>query len=501
MKIQEFEKKYSHLTTWVRTDLEPIIHIHNLHTIVVAPIKCGKRLIMEYMSLRNNSGTGNKVIHFYLSALNRKDERNQLDELKDIYGFEIFIARKHAQLLARIKQVEHLYDIIYVHLNESDYGTGNDSCLSKIFDQMIAINKVKVIAYSATQEEAMYSYFGNQQFSRIVYYNPPPTYRGAKWYLDNNKVKEATPFWDAATKTFEPQGIECLDMLKASNKTFGVVRFPWGMKTIRDKGDFEHAVRTQYGFNVVFVDGDNSFDWSQSKDSMCDLLLSAKRKTVLVVCQTITRSTEVYFHDEITFWHGAERKNAAANTIMQADGRPIYYDGTYSNPVDITIYSSLEVFEYYAGKRPIGQLQRKISHRVTNTTGGKRGRPSKYIRKQVVLNRMPTIAEYNIEAAKLGGLPRKNIDTRSVSGNFKYDVADYVLTNSNNKLAGAKDDRQYGTVIAFDAPSLNVKHKSSWSNTAHLHGKFVLLIDIPRKIVITPTPNILNFKAKNSVYG
>lgn len=496
------EKDFKHLTNWITTVVDPELAAGH-DVIIVGPIKCGKKIMMEYLSLRINNGTHNDAAHIYASALHRKDEQDQIDELEQDYDFIIKFARQYNELLSDAKQLATVHSKVFIHLNESDYGTGDDSCLSKVFDKIEAIPNVQFICISATNDEAIHSYFGNLPNTRILYYTPPSNYCGVEWFLNNNLVYEAEPAWVPATKTspgcITTQGHECLNILKNSNdKVFGFFRIPYGMKKVKDQGEFEKAIKKQYGFDVLFVGAEDSFIYNDGPDNNWELRALKKRKTVIVICQTATRSTEITFHNYIAFWHGAERKKTPANTIYQADGRVIHYYGKrYAKPCHIPVYTATEVFRYYAGRLPQGQLSRPVSSRVTNkVAGAPRGRPSKYIKTQVVYNHYPTIQEYNQEAAKIGADLKTRIDPRSVKGNKVDDAAGYILRNSNGIFGGAKVSRGYAQVFSFDGPA--PEYISSWNNAKHLHGKFVLILDVPRK---QTTATVTPLRAVKTMYN
>lgn len=429
--VQWFEKNRPEIFDFVK-DIDQDIEFQTkpfYHLLVNAAVKSGKREIMIVFQLRNNAGTGRKVKHFYLSALNRKDDKPQLEELA-AYGFGIYLSSSGQRLVDEIRNLDGEFDKFMIHFNESDYGTGAGQLTAKFFKHLIENPKVQVIAYSATNEEAEHSRFTKRYKCKIATYVPPKSYCGTKWYLDNNRVKEAEPFWDEKTGSLTIQGIECCDLLKNSNKVFGVVRFPRLMSQIRESGKFESALKAQYGFRVQFIDAKDSFDWGKNGDwyKAVGIHADTGTKTILAICQTATRSTELKFHRHIRFWHGAERK-AAYNTIIQADCRPIFYDtpenNPYGNPVDIIIYSSIKAFRLNAEYTKVSDYDGKLAGRMSakvNEAG------IKTVLKIFWLDKKPSLQEFN-DFARANGAFCEYTDSfdRTISGHSYIDLADSIL--------------------------------------------------------------------------
>jgi hypothetical protein len=340
--------------------------------------------------------------------------------------------------------------------------------------------KVQIIAYSATQDEAIQSTFA--KFCKIVHFQPPAIYCGTKWYLDNNRVKEAEPFWDEATGQLMPQGIECCERLKQGNHIFGVIRIPYKMQEVKG-GIFAQVIKDTYGFKVKFIDAKNSFDWSDSDEAGWHGAVANKSKTILVICQTATRSTELKFHKHISFWHGSERKKTAHNTIIQADCRPIFYNTPENGPVDIIIYSSIEDFKLNAEIITSAEYTKKLSQRMKSQvllTG------TVTTQKLVVVDKLPSVAEFNKIAKQHGA--KSDYVTRAnhkVSANKTENIANMALTGH---LSGTSaNGKRFANVVLFDAA--NLKFLSSWAEVQQkgYAGKFGLILEFDQQVAIGAT--------------
>lgn len=319
------------------------------NAIVHAPVKCGKREIKECISIWITSSP--ETEHYYLCSLNRKDDKPQIEELKN-YGFKPYVLKTRDDAREFFKSVTS--DInqgkrVIIHINESDYGTGMKQNLNEAFnkEELHQYNNLHFILYSATNEESENSVFAHDclQFS----YEPPVNvYRGAQWFIKNNLIHDAGPFWNFLTDELTKQGKECLDLLKNDDtKAFGVVRLVdkdsetgSNFKLAKtNKSKFEQEIRENYGFNVKFIDQENSFSWFDGWLQFADDWLYHNKKTIFVICQTCTRSTEIGFHKLLSFWHDYRRGDTSYQTSVQAEQRVIHYhDGHSENLIHVFGY-------------------------------------------------------------------------------------------------------------------------------------------------------------------
>ena len=461
------------------------------HILIIAPVKSGKREIMETFAVRSNPHTVPSVKHFYLSALNRKDDKPQLEEL-ELYGISVYLSGSGQSMLDEIQACDANFDKFVVHFNESDYGTGHKQLTSKIFPALLKNPKVQIVAYSATQEEAMRSDFS--RICQIQHFTPPSIYCGTKWYLDNNRVIEAEPFWDEENAALTEQGIECCERLKNGVHIFGVVRIPYKMHAFKTSGLFENAIRSRYGFNVRFISGNDSFDWSDNDEAPWKSLVFSNKKTILVVCQTATRSTELKFHKYISFWHGAERKNTAYNTIIQADGRPIFYNTPENGPVDIMIYTSVNAFKLNAGYISYELYDKKLSQRskANVTTAGLKSRLELRW-----MDKLPTLDEFNAYARAEGAYCNyTEVFNRTVSGHNKLDMAESLLRPIPVLMGRITDGVRYACTVHFD--NMNPHFTDSWRTALNngVAGKYAIALEFDEMV----SDNVIHITTRSSMY-
>ena len=292
-------------------------------------------------------------------------------------------------------------------------------------------------------------------------------------------------FWDIKQSSLTPQGIECCDLLKDSNKLFGIVRMN-KLNGLRQVDEFEQTIRKSYGFKVIWVTAAESFKWGKRGDWSKYVLERQEEnpnlKILLVICQTATRSTEIKFHKHICFWHDNERKNSNYNTIMQAAGRVFYYDSPTNNPtanpVDIIVYSSIIDFKLNAKLITLAEYSegnKKISGRVKS---GKKWKEGAYTIKHEILDHEPTLDEYILLAKKHNGrTDKKGIQVHKCSKR-KDDLAKLVLQD-----AAGNPSRRVGwaSVVHFDSPIVF----DTWEKYVmkrpggSLVGKFLLIIEVP----------------------
>ena len=487
LDVQFFEKYRDDIFNFVK-NIDQDVDFQSkpfYHLLVNAPVKSGKREIMIVFQLRNNPGTGRKVKHYYLSALNRKDDKPQLEELA-AYGFGIFLSSAGQSLVDEIAGLDSEYDKFMIHFNESDYGTGSGQLTSKFFNHLITNPKVQIIAYSATNEEAENSKFAKKYHCKIATFMPPDIYCGTKWYLDNNRVRDAQPFWDEESGTLTGQGIECCNLLKNSSKVFGVIRFPRSISEIKESGKLATKLKTLYGFRVQFVDAKESFDWGKNGDwyKALGIFSDTGIQTILVICQTATRSTELKFHRHIRFWHGAERK-AAYNTIIQADGRVIFYDTPENNPpknpVDIIVYSSVRAFRLNADYTTTQDYGKKLSGRMSVKVN-KAGTKTRL--KIVWADTKPSLDQFNALAKSHGAFCEYTEPfNRTISGTNYLDMASGILQPEPVLMGRINKGIRAACTVHFDSANNNFLNTWELVKNAGVVGKYAIALEIDEDVV------------------
>jgi hypothetical protein len=349
--------------------------------------KTGKRVIMEAIHLIMLVNHGCNVRpeispprSVYVTALNRKDTKVQFKEQEE-YGIFSIVATKHASLVAGI--IEKLNDdtndgIIYIHLDECDYGSGSDQSLSKLYSaaELNLPNhkdRIKYVTYSATPEELEYSDTIQMGWDQHVFI-PSKSYLGAQWYLDNNLVFKTESFFDGGSD-FSDQGQRLIKevILNCSSEMGECVRRR-NVIVVRDTGkgnldkirERKSTLEEKYGCEIHIFDQRTEFGWGDPaswaelgrkanlNDNM-EVTCYVYAPVLIFISQICTRSTEIcpLGHRKIAVWHDARKleDKKAYNTISQAIGRIKHYSQE-GHPVNrIKLYCDKDVLKMTVGKK------------------------------------------------------------------------------------------------------------------------------------------------------
>lgn len=331
------------------------------------PVKSGKRIVMQILSQRSRNSIPAKEKHVLITALNRRDTKEQFEEHKQ-YGIKIVEVNRQKHI-PRAKKVIEAYAKdglkVVVHFDESDYGTGSKQLMDQIFETLLNL-KCKIIGYSATNEEAEFSQFGEAAI-KLPLFVPHPNYRGAACFLDNELVFRATPFYDNG---LTEQGRKACEYFANSDKAISILRVVNGFKELENERQF-YSELSKYNIDPVFVDANRSFEWSESYKKYVDRYEDGRGRTLLVICQTCSRSTEVGFHKHICFWHDYRNEGTAYNTMHQAFLRVAHYYKETENL--IRVYAVPEVFELAANRITFEKFEAsgyKLSDRIKKHSNG-----------------------------------------------------------------------------------------------------------------------------------
>lgn len=379
--IQEFakdRKEQMDCATQIITALE-----YNSNVLVSAPVKSGKRQIAEIVSIMySDKGLNNK--HYFITALNRIDTKNQIEELKK-YGLEVIVLglqKDSRNLIQKLKGSENPNNVI-IHFDESDYGTGISNLFGKVF-KICKERKIKLVCYSATNEEAEKSGFAN--IAKLIIMKPNSLYKGAEWFLTNNLVFEPESFFDGEKIT--QHGKEIIDWwLNQKEKPIGILRLTGGEK---DKGfykSFEDSSEldflTSKKIRPRFIDSVRSFDWMEGVNVAS--MIENESKVLLIINQTCTRSTELGFHKHLAFLHDYRVNESNYSTLAQAYLRVAHYHPTGHK---IRVYAEKEVFELAAEKIKKEEYDGRLSMRINKKAfkaGNLSSDPTHYFRPGVKL--------------------------------------------------------------------------------------------------------------------
>jgi hypothetical protein len=386
--VSVFETQRPHLTNFVRNEILPLLEDRDNRRIIVrAPVKCGKREMVEYIAMRDSVEKPTRV-HAFLSAWHRTADADQRDELKD-QNMEVFSITTQKRVDAFLKWLFNKRlqkKTIVLHLDECDHGSGSKQMLSKVWKVTRDVACITNILYSATPEEVLYS--GEVEDAELhemmegfvaeghhVEYTPPEGYCGPKRFLDEGLVHEALPFFHKEGDTFvlSTQGKEIVADLRASmavtpKRNLVVLRLSYselgGKQADIKKNKAIYQFLNNIGSFPELADFIVVVDKGDDMGIKCDQISTEKiqwssrtywkRQTaespiLLVIDQTSSRSTEWACHDRIFATHDY-RNVVQYSTISQAQERVNHYEQRYGGFQAIRVYGHTRTFLLSAGK-------------------------------------------------------------------------------------------------------------------------------------------------------
>jgi hypothetical protein len=361
--VEEFQKDRKEqfdCATQIVTALE-----YNSNVLVTAPVKSGKRQIAEIVAMiyGNREGANNR--HCFITALNRIDTKNQIEELSK-YNLDVVVLAKtkdRRNLKQKLDLASDPNNII-VHFDESDYGTGIKNLFRDVFD-VCKKRKIKLVCYSATNEEAAKSGFAD--VAKTIKMVPNELYKGAEWFLDNDLVHDPQPFFDG--KDITPHGEVITNDWLTSNKPLAILRLAGGEKDnglySAFKSSSAQAWLTQHKIRVECIDGNNPFDWMSEYERLVSDFQKLQVRTLLVINQTCSRSTELGFHKHLEFLHDYRNGESNYGTLAQAYLRVAHY---HPEGHRIHVYGNKDVFELAAGRISHEDYNGKLGARISKQT-------------------------------------------------------------------------------------------------------------------------------------
>ena len=391
--ITQFETYRPRLTNFLNTRVCPLLDSNECRRILIeAPVKSGKREMVEYLAKRDEAHNPTRV-HAFISAFHRVADESQREELKN-HNLKIFSLIKKPDVdkcLAWIQTNIDNQKEIALHIDECDYGSGTRQMLSRIYRSTNNQVRVTIIMFSATPQEVLFS--GEienpneedteyqEMIDEIIHtgeriiYTPPESFCGPNRFLEAGLITEAIPFFykTGATLSLSEQGrsimtdlrAECASgsgrnimMLRLSYSDIGVARsgsvknnksihqFLNGMHTIPElEGCLVYADKEEKA--IPDVDGIllEKFQWSKQ------LFWDGKRvdrPIIVVIDQTCTRSTELACHDRLFALHDFRNKSTFS-TSSQALERVNHYETRYNGGFQpIRVYGHKKTFELSA---------------------------------------------------------------------------------------------------------------------------------------------------------
>ena len=370
--------------------------MNGAHVSIKAEEKTGKRAIMEtiHTILNVNHTMGfmeqNPPRSLYVTALSRKDTKDQFKEQEEVYGITSVIATKYKDILDAIMKVlvEGCDSKVYIHLDECDYGSGDSQSLSKLYldeDMKRHNDRVKFLTYSATPEEVLFSEKISQPKWVKKTFTPSTTYFGAQKYLDRNLVSHPEPFFIASC-ILSRQGLDLLGHVRENclNSDIRIRQRNVVVVRVTGRGDLDilrseiEALSERHGCEIHIFDQTNAFDWgvdtawfplgrTEIKDPDGNIVLTDFKPTLLIINQICSRSTELHptGHRRLYAWHDSRMLSDkyAYNTLSQAIGRVKHYTQSGFEDNCIRLYVDQDILNITLGN-PTSHGKIKMAQRV-----------------------------------------------------------------------------------------------------------------------------------------
>ena len=413
--VADFELRRESLVDFVKTKVLPLLDDTECRRIVIrAPVKSGKREMVEYIAMRDKQNGTARRVHAFLSAWHRVADDSQREELKH-HNMCIFSIINTANtttcirwIMNQIAQGKH----VVLHLDECDHGSGQKQMLSRVWRSTRDNVNITNILYSATPEEVLFSGEIDDEYAEdvaeimeghIVRYKPPTGYCGPRKFLRKGLVFNAKPFFTKVrgTYTLTEQGKEIVRDLRtgiATNpeRNIVVLRLSYCLGAGTRNERKENKAIYQFlenirdfpeltGFDIIADKGEKFENaWGVIKEN---ILWSDKetdrnyqgywphkptgRPILIVIDQTSSRSTEWACHNRIFATHDY-RDTVTFSVISQAQERVNHYKQRYGGRFQpIRVYGHRKSWELSAAKISYQEYltnewtKRKVDRRTT----------------------------------------------------------------------------------------------------------------------------------------
>lgn len=372
--VADFEQWRPHLTEFVKARIAPLIDNQDCnHILICAPVKSGKREIVEYLAMRDAAYNQSRL-HTFVSAFHRVADESQRREMKihNLHVFQVTTELRAKNCLEWLEETLSKQKQVVMHIDECDFASGYRQILASVYRPFRDNENVKIVMYSATPQEVLFSgkvdppdydlleEVIERTRGRVVEYNPPASFCGPARFLDENLVTEATPFFTqtaGSPPSLTDQGKEIVAGLRksiadGSSQNIVVLRLSYSEPGAKRTTLKEHKAIYRFlkywklmpeldGFNVWVDKGEKDigsvdaaiFKIQWSSDAFWRLI-SKDVPTMIIIDQTCSRSTELACHDRIYATHDY-RHEKTFNTISQAQERTNHYEGKYGGCSEI----------------------------------------------------------------------------------------------------------------------------------------------------------------------
>lgn len=388
--VEQFERMFPEMTTQVRDTIEPLFNKAqhpNLRIIVCKmKVKGGKRVIVEYLTQKSKHSSY-PVSNMFITAWNRKADKSQRDELKE-YKIQVHIPSSKKNVEKIINDITKIKIQKRIHLDELDFGSGDDGLLSQVFTKFKEDNNAIWILYSATPEELTccekWQELETAGIGAFVEIHPPGSYMGIKEYIDRGLMIPSDSMFDfdqgvlsqhgkdvletAAVKYIESVAkgdiVKNIAILRVNGKHQNKSRFNWVVENQSIMQDYLDEAFGQNTIPIYLVDigskSSNDAHWDDYK--FWNAKHSDSNLFIYLVEQSACRATEFRCHHKLNFYHSHRYSvEPSINTIIQDQERCVYYKldihhahsqkyrGYIGLEPSCVIYGDVEVAQYSAG--------------------------------------------------------------------------------------------------------------------------------------------------------
>lgn len=392
-----FESERAHLINFVREKVlvwqdDPECR----RMLIRAPVKSGKREIVEYIAVRDISHPPRRM-HVFISAWHRAADEKQRGEL-NIHNVRVFsiINNSNATECNRWIQQQIRNGIqITIHIDECDFGSGSRQKLGQVYQCFRENPACFFILYSATPQEVLFSGEIDDPADELydelieetrngvcVEYTPPIGYCGPAKFLSEGLVHEAKPFFEKYGDgiRLSDQGSSIIRDVKDAmrvNPDRNLIVLRLSSSDGKRKGD-KHIYQFLRGISgcaeldgigIIAAKGESPDQFGRVRFDVIEwsnreywLALATGRPFILVIDQTASRSTEFACHDRIFAYHGY-RNQVVFTTCSQAQERPNHYELKYGGFQPIRIYGHVKTFKLSAGLISYGEYMENVWYR------------------------------------------------------------------------------------------------------------------------------------------
>ena len=428
--VSDFMRYRPGIVGFVETKIAP--HIGSIQrTLIRAPVKSGKREIVEYLAMRDYC-SNQDTTHLFISSWHRKADNDQRVELKkqELQVFSIITKKKRDECISAIDRILESGSKLVIHIDECDHGSQENQLMNRVWTFIRNLENVTCILYSATPEEVMFSgeiteageptvnqelieEFTNEDTGIVIEYNPSEEFCGPGKFLDENLIFNAHPFFEKAETRYvlSDQAKEIISNMLAqmahTKRNVCVLRLSYSEKKTRGANMYDYKAIYQFLRNLtcfpelqdfcILVDKAEKINMPMDPRIRCETigwsdpmywrLKSSDIPIIVVVDQTSSRSTEWACHDRVFAQHDY-RHEYTYTSSSQAFERTNHYLPKYGSFQPIRMYCHKPTIMLSAGRisyqeylnveyvkqkvqnQPLYQIKRAASRSIHETHSG-----------------------------------------------------------------------------------------------------------------------------------